>query len=174
MEVDEGSDHGKPVLVQRGGKTHSGTESTREVAKTTDADFATTGLIRQRTRGSTSRTLERVASSIFVPAGPPSWPRKKHRRRIFLADDLGLPHISSRATVGRNSRFHNLTARDREKLGGIEYRSLRLLIKVLVGTYIWIQVSGTDHQPTFLAFISSAQSALLPGLSTRTRSTVRF
>lgn len=35
--------------------------------------------------------------------------------------------------MGRNSQFHNLTAKDREELGGIEYRSLKLLLKVLLG-----------------------------------------
>jgi len=38
--------------------------------------------------------------------------------------------LSHHATLGRNSDFRNLTREDREKLGGIEYRSLRLLLKI--------------------------------------------
>lgn len=38
--------------------------------------------------------------------------------------------LSRYATLGRNSNFRNLTRDDREKLGGIEYRSLRLLLKI--------------------------------------------
>lgn len=39
--------------------------------------------------------------------------------------------LSRQATVGRNSEFHNLTKQDRERLGGIEYRSLKLLLKIV-------------------------------------------
>lgn len=53
-----------------------------------------------------------------------------------LSKDADLPYISSRATVGRNAFFHNLTAEDREKLGGVEYRSLNLLLKVVVGKFL--------------------------------------
>ena len=35
--------------------------------------------------------------------------------------------------MGRNSQFHRLTNEDRLNLGGIEYRSLRLLLKIVVG-----------------------------------------
>jgi hypothetical protein len=53
-----------------------------------------------------------------------------------LSEQLALPELSSHATVGRNSQFRNLTRRDREKLGGIEYRSLKLLLKVVVCKWI--------------------------------------
>jgi hypothetical protein len=43
------------------------------------------------------------------------------------------PFLSRQATLGRNSRFMNLTSEDREALGGIEYRSLKLLLKIIVG-----------------------------------------
>jgi hypothetical protein len=36
--------------------------------------------------------------------------------------------------VGRNSNFYKLTDADRERLGGIEYRALRLLLKIVSGT----------------------------------------
>lgn len=36
-------------------------------------------------------------------------------------------------SIGRNSAFYNMTAEDREKLGGIEYRSLKLLLKIVAG-----------------------------------------
>lgn len=36
--------------------------------------------------------------------------------------------------MGRNSQFYNLTAQDRERLGGIEYRALKLLLKIASGT----------------------------------------
>lgn len=45
-----------------------------------------------------------------------------------------LPQLSSQVTIGRNSAFYNLTADDRERLGGIEYRSLKLLLKIVAST----------------------------------------
>lgn len=118
-------------------------QSARSVAIATDADFPTTGLVRHRTKDTASRTIGRVASSLFIPAGPPS-PLHEARRRpsITLSEDLGLPRLSSKATVGRNSQFHNLTSQDREELGGIEYRSLKLLLKVLIGAFVLRQHSS--------------------------------
>ena len=44
-----------------------------------------------------------------------------------------IPGLSSGVVVGRNSRLYNLTTEDKERLGGIEYRSLRLLLKAVTG-----------------------------------------
>lgn len=43
------------------------------------------------------------------------------------------PFLSRQATIGRNSQFRNLTSDDLEVLGGIEYRSLKLLLKIVIG-----------------------------------------
>lgn len=53
------------------------------------------------------------------------------RQQLAISD---LPGLSKQVTVGRNSRFYNLTKEDRERLGGIEYRSLKLLLKIVLGT----------------------------------------
>lgn len=53
-----------------------------------------------------------------------------HRKSIAVNS---LPQLSSQVTIGRNSAFYNMTAEDRERLGGIEYRSLRLLLKIVAG-----------------------------------------
>lgn len=56
------------------------------------------------------------------------------QRTISLSKDSNVPGLSSQATLGRNSQFYNLTDEDREKLGGIEYRALKLLLKIVIGT----------------------------------------
>lgn len=43
-----------------------------------------------------------------------------------------LPMLSKQVTIGRNSQFLNLTSSDRERLGGIEYRALKVLLKLVV------------------------------------------
>lgn len=74
-----------------------------------------------------------AASSVFVLGSDP-------RRHNSISEDApqlrgtetkDMLALSKHATVGRNSSFSNLTREDREKLGGIEYRSLKLLVKIV-------------------------------------------
>lgn len=48
-----------------------------------------------------------------------------------------MPYLSWTPTVGRNSAFIDLTEEQREELGGIEYRSLKLLAIILVCKCGW-------------------------------------
>ncbi|KAH7336336.1 cation transport protein-domain-containing protein [Rhexocercosporidium sp. MPI-PUGE-AT-0058] len=54
--------------------------------------------------------------------------------------DQALPYLSYAPTVGRNSTFVNLTQEQREELGGIEYRALKTLAKILIGYYVGFHV----------------------------------
>ncbi|KAF3385464.1 Low-affinity potassium transport protein [Penicillium rolfsii] len=95
-----------------------------------------------RSLHSRTRTLERVISSVFVLGNAPSFEEKGHTAAQNNTKQLRLPRISTHATVGRNSQFHNLSAEDRERLGGIEYRSLKLLLKIVTGYFIGLHVFG--------------------------------
>jgi Cation transport protein len=53
-----------------------------------------------------------------------------------------LPYLGWNATIGRNSAFANLTADQREELGGIEYRSLKTLAALLCGYYFFFHILG--------------------------------
>jgi hypothetical protein len=85
-------------------------------------------------------SIERVTSSVFVLGQTRSrsrglnrgrrggsWPRASY---THVSD---LPQLSSRVTIGRNSQFHGLTVEERETLGGMEYRSLKLLFWISMG-----------------------------------------
>jgi hypothetical protein len=50
-----------------------------------------------------------------------------------LTLDKEATYISFAATVGRNSRFTGLTEEQMDELGGVEYRSLRILLYIVVG-----------------------------------------
>jgi hypothetical protein len=76
--------------------------------------------------------VERAASSMFVIGAAPSQ-SKARSQPLPLSEQLKLPRLSSQATIGRNSQFQNLTKEDRELLGGLEYRALKLLLKIVVG-----------------------------------------
>lgn len=53
-----------------------------------------------------------------------------------------MPYLSYQATTGRNSAFLGLTEEQREELGGIEYRALKTLAKVLILYFIGFHLSG--------------------------------
>lgn len=53
------------------------------------------------------------------------------------------PYLSWQPTVGRNSAFVDLTEKQREELGGIEYRSLKLLAIILVCKCSLIALCGS-------------------------------
>lgn len=98
-----------------------------------------TGIVRRRTWGadgpalSKAISIERVATTVgtvFVlgktrtgVARQPSAPPRP---------TTGLPMLSKQVTIGRNSQFLNLTSSDRERLGGIEYRALKVLLKIVI------------------------------------------
>lgn len=48
------------------------------------------------------------------------------------------PYLSFDATVSRNSRFHELTETQRDELGGVEYRAIDLLAKLLPAYWLGI------------------------------------
>ncbi|KAJ6007177.1 hypothetical protein N7499_000841 [Penicillium canescens] len=94
---------------------------------------------------STTRQLERVVSIMFRPGGSASFDTSSRQRSTQEKPTykaLALPNISSQASMGRNSQFYNLTTEDRERLGGIEYRSLKLLLKIVTAYFIGIHLFG--------------------------------
>lgn len=48
----------------------------------------------------------------------------------------------NKAQIGRNGQFFNLTAQEREYLGGVEYRALKLLILAVTSYFVVLQVLG--------------------------------
>lgn len=87
-----------------------------------------------------------IASAMFVIGGSRSRGQGQQPQAQLeksLSEQLDLPELSSQATIGRNSQFRNLTAEDREHLGGVEYRSLKLLLKIVIGRLVYRPVSLT-------------------------------
>ncbi|KAJ4306956.1 low affinity potassium transporter [Collariella sp. IMI 366227] len=88
-----------------------------------------------------SKSLENAAASLFI-LGKTSPPSPSPKRSISSSRWANLPYLSRQATVGRNSRFHKLTVEDRERLGGIEYCALRLLLKIVSGYFFGLHLFG--------------------------------
>ncbi|GKZ77947.1 low affinity potassium transporter [Aspergillus niger] len=130
-------DRGVPIAEVQRGPGEDVIEEDDEDAETERRNSENTDELSENGRSATGGLpFERVASSLFVIGKQPSRAREPSLRpAISLSKDANLPELSVQATLGRNSQFHNLTAADRERLGGIEYRSLRLLLKIVIGAY---------------------------------------
>ncbi|EWY79628.1 hypothetical protein FOYG_17194 [Fusarium oxysporum NRRL 32931] len=94
-------------------------------------------------------SIERVTSSVFVLGQTRSRSRGLNRGRRDASRPRApythvsdLPQLSSRVTIGRNSQFHGLTVEERETLGGMEYRSLKLLFWISMGYFLALHILG--------------------------------
>ncbi|KAL2787686.1 cation transport protein-domain-containing protein [Aspergillus keveii] len=130
---------------------YEGSEITLERAQTSESQSTTSGKIRQRRaiqqqQHSTSMSISRVAETLFTLGPSSSRSRQETVARppqeLQLSQQLALPELSSQATVGRNSQFRNLTAEDRELLGGIEYRAMKLLLKIVTAYFFGLHLFG--------------------------------
>ncbi|KAI1929098.1 hypothetical protein LOZ65_001852 [Ophidiomyces ophidiicola] len=97
---------------------------------------------------SRAASIEHAASSAFIIGGT-SKSRSRSRSRGALSRTSSkatnaqqLPYLSYAPTIGRNSKFLGLTEEQKEELGGIEYRSLRLLLKIAGGYYVIWHIIG--------------------------------
>ncbi|CCC11989.1 unnamed protein product [Sordaria macrospora k-hell] len=64
-------------------------------------------------------------------------------RSAFTRDKMEpTPYLSWEPTLGRNSQFHDLTEEQREELGGIEYRVLKLLQKIILCYFFGFYLMG--------------------------------
>ncbi|PWW71838.1 hypothetical protein C7212DRAFT_231019 [Tuber magnatum] len=90
-------------------------------------------------------TVERVISSAFSVGQHPKRRNTSPFSRLSkkaIKEPPNMPYLSYTPTLGRNSQFVDLSDDERDELGGIEYRSLKLLAKVLVGYYLFFHVFG--------------------------------
>lgn len=78
-------------------------------------------------------SIQRTVSSAFIIGeAPRAIPRTRSRSTLDSNPATeNLPYLSYQPTVGRNSRFLGLSLEQKDELGGIEYRSLRLLVKTV-------------------------------------------
>lgn len=66
----------------------------------------------------------------------------KRHSTIDGVDVKPVEYISFDAIVGRNSHFHELTEEEHEELGGVEYRSLRVLFWIVLSYLILLPILG--------------------------------
>lgn len=119
-----------------------------------------TPLARSRGPSPDRLSFHRVVSNVFVLGGDDITPgvagvslqrtrtnstsreRSRSRSRHRKQSRTERLKLSANAMLGRNSNFVNLSEEDRDRLGGIEYRSLKLLLKIVVMYYISLHLIG--------------------------------
>ncbi|KAH7357705.1 cation transport protein-domain-containing protein [Plectosphaerella cucumerina] len=110
-----------------------------------------------------AKSIGKVATSAFV-LGDTRAPRPRSRSRsrsLTRQQTLDLPILSRQVTIGRNSNFYNVSEMDRERLGGIEYHTLKLLLKFIFSYFFGLHLLGV------------ATSKVIPKNS-QTRETIQF
>ncbi|KAK2472071.1 hypothetical protein H9L39_15951 [Fusarium oxysporum f. sp. albedinis] len=153
-------DKGKPLVELNGGRiSRDGGRDDLEIEQVARVNSTPVpGLRRRLTSGSRlaeARSMERVvtvASSMFV-IGSTREPQKERsltRAPTIAAGDF--PQLSREVTIGRNSLFHNLSSKDREELGGIEYQSLKLLLKVVLMYFFGLHLIGVICLITWIQY----------------------
>ncbi|CCK73599.1 Trk1p NDAI_0G06160 [Naumovozyma dairenensis CBS 421] len=53
---------------------------------------------------------------------------------------MSTNYLSWQPTIGRNSNFYGLTQRQKDELGGVEYRAIKLLCRILLAYYIGFNI----------------------------------
>ncbi|KAM0555796.1 hypothetical protein ACHAPJ_006193 [Fusarium lateritium] len=137
-------DQGLPLVEVNNGRRFSRDTRDEDVIEPVSRTQSTpVGTLRRRRSAGLSlaqvRSVERVATvatSLFVIGNPAQGPKERQLARAPTLATGDFPQLSREVTIGRNSIFHNLSSEDREELGGIEYKSLKLLLKIIVG---WVQ-----------------------------------
>ncbi|CUM67505.1 uncharacterized protein PRCAT00005204001 [Priceomyces carsonii] len=83
-----------------------------------------------------SPSFHRTHSSIDSDSDEEDLESEKHS----LKKTMSTNYLSWVPTVGRNSAFIHMTDQQKDELGGVEYRAVKLLIKILVIYYIGFHV----------------------------------
>ncbi|CAI4045234.1 hypothetical protein SKDZ_11G2530 [Saccharomyces kudriavzevii ZP591] len=78
--------------------------------------------------------------NLQFPAHPPKPARRGGETQHPFTRTMSTNYLSWEPTFGRNSVFIGLTKQQKEELGGVEYRALRLLCNILLIYYIGFNI----------------------------------
>ncbi|GAA5981465.1 hypothetical protein JCM5350_004077 [Sporobolomyces pararoseus] len=76
-----------------------------------------------------------------------------------------VERVVSHIAVGRNSRFLNLTTEQAEELGGVEYRALSLLLKIVIGYWLLLQLIGVTTIAPYMTYSKTYRPVFEPAES---------
>ncbi|RSL53406.1 hypothetical protein CEP54_010394 [Fusarium duplospermum] len=101
-------------------------------------------IVREERRRRMARASRRLATSphppLEVEATGRAWVQEKDDEEDFYLS--WTRHLSRTVTIGRNRRAMDLSSEERDVLGGIEFRSLKLLLQILLLYFFLWQFLG--------------------------------
>lgn len=133
-------DNGQPLVAMDARQEDNIEPVSSKITDTEPESKQRRSITHETPRMTTSRSIQNVASSVLVLGS-----NNLERRTSTVTRRPGpneLPALSKQVTIGRNSRFYNLTTEDKEKLGGIEYRASKLLLKIVIGYFFGLHLFG--------------------------------
>lgn len=86
--------------------------------------------------------------------------RSPSRRRPADGNVKPVSYISFDAIVGRNSMFHGLTTAQQEELGGVEYRALTVLLRIVSAYWLGVQLLAVLAVAPWLATTQPWESTI--------------
>lgn len=102
--------------------------------------------------------------SCNTQASQTTWRRPFSRDdgRVSLSEgfDFSAFISNNKKSIGRNGQFYDLTDEERIRLGGVEYRSLRLLFVIVIIYFVVLQVLGAIALGAWMSVHSSSIAAV--------------
>lgn len=100
---------------------------------------------RSKLRRLKTPSFHKVASRLTDLDGTTSFTQQSDEEGYVSGDNslrrvMSTNYLSWTPTVGRNSTFVHLTEEQKEELGGVEYRAVKLLIKILLVYYVGFHI----------------------------------
>ena len=97
---------------------------------------------RQQTPGPYTPGTPGFSRGLSTPKSRPRAGTFSSLMRSGTQPQTPMPYLTYQPTVGRNSAFIDLTEEQRDELGGIEYRSLKTLIVILMSYFFFFHFLG--------------------------------
>ncbi|CAG7558040.1 unnamed protein product [Fusarium equiseti] len=145
-------EHGQPIVARNQGDDHYDESDDEDRIKPVPSTTSAAGTSMRRRRRlsnddlqiTASKSIDRVANvaASLLILGSQTTPRPRSVHSTSQQQQPDIPYLSRQATIGRNSQFKNLTEHDREVLGGIEYRTLKLLLKIVTCYFFGLHLFG--------------------------------
>lgn len=102
--------------------------------------------------GGNARTTASVYAAHDAQVRRRNFDDSASRERHSIAEPPRLQAFLTSKTVGRNAQFHDLTAEEREQLGGCEYRALKVLSIVVPLYFVIWQILGCIALGAWIAY----------------------
>ncbi|KAG9258890.1 high-affinity potassium transporter [Emericellopsis atlantica] len=159
-------EHGSPLMEVDRKSYDDAIKPVDTVASSSNADLRRRNTKTSGTLAQSTGNIASVARSMLI------LDTERTQRRNSRASSMTRPPVkaveldktlslSRHATIGRNGEFQNLTKQDRERLSGIEYQSLKLLLKIVFAYFFGLHIFGAICLVVWIQYASPKYTDVL-------------